>query len=285
MIKSVFKTKSKEYNVDYEQLLLDIVEKQGVISKCFEMFHEYSIRNQFLAYHQMKMRGMDICPINSFTGWNKLERSINRGEKALWLWQPFTIKEKTYNTKTKEFEDTEKVIFTLKPRWFALSQTNGKELKQAEHVKIGEFDFDKVYKLYNIKIVPFDKLNGNSQGFARHGSEHAIALNPLVEDAEMTLLHEIAHVALGHTTDRKDLCHALKEIEVESVAYIVGNITGIDEDALARSRGYIQSYIKELKQDFKSLPKANVEKIMSVASKIINTGLGLNKSKQKQKVA
>lgn len=275
-IKSVFKTKKATFKVDYNKLLLDVINEKGTISKCFNMFHNYSIRNQFLAYHQMIARGMEICPINSFSGWNKLNRSINRGEHALWLWQPITVTKKELNPKTNKIEDVEHVIFVFRPKWFALCQTNGAELKQAEDIKIGDFDFNKVYKKFNIEIIPYNKLNGNIQGFARvkvledKKNKKQLAINPLAEDVEMTLLHEITHLVLEHATS--DLDSSIKELEAETTAYIVGSVMGIDEEQLSRSRGYIQGWFKENK-----IPEKNATRIMNTAQKILTAGLGLKK--------
>ena len=138
-MKSVFKRKSNsaKFSVDYNQLMLDVLEKEGTIASCFHTFHNYSIRNQFLAYHQMKMRNIPLSPINSFKGWNSLNRSINKGEKAIYLWQPVNIKEKVKDKVTGELKEEEKIIFTFKPNWFALSQTNGEDVK-AENQSVNE---------------------------------------------------------------------------------------------------------------------------------------------------
>ena len=262
-------TCKKPYKPDYNQMLIDVIEKQGTISQCFQMFHDYSIRNQFLAYHQMKMRGMDISPINSFNGWNKLNRHVNRGEKALYLWQPIVIKSKEKNPKTDKIEDVEKVIFICKPKWFALTQTNGAELKQADNIKLGDFDYNKVYNKYGIKVVKFESLRGNVQGYAEH-DKNTIALNPLAEHPEMTLLHEIAHIVLGHTKEDCKLAKDIKELEAETTAYIIGSVMGIDEKQLSNSRGYIQNWFGKNK-----IPDANASRIMATADKILKVGLGL----------
>ena len=258
------KTKSN-FSVDYNQMFTDVLNKEGVISDCFKMFHNYSIRNQFLAYHQMKMRGMDIQPISSFTGWNKLDRYVNKGEKALYLWQPFTITQKETDSEGKEVE-TKKVIFKFKPSWFALSQTNGKELANAETIKTNNFDFNKVYKEFGIKIIPYDKINGNVQGFARVGSKE-LAINPVAQDIEMTILHEVAHIVLEH--DKSDLSTDLKELEAETVAYIVGSVIGVSEKQLSNSRGYVQGWFKG-----NTIPEKNGNRIMNTANKILKVGLG-----------
>lgn len=257
-------TKKEKFSVDYTQLLRDVLLEEGTISSCYSMFHNYTLNNQFLAYHQMKMRGIKISPINSFSGWNKLNRSINKGEKAIYLWQPIVIKEKELNTKTNKIEEVEKVIFTFKPKWFALSQTNGAEIKP-EDIKIGGFNFENVFKTFGIKLVDFDSLNGNVQGFARV-KEKELAINPLDKHAEMTILHEVAHIVLKHS--EVDYGRDMQELEAETVAYIVGSVLKLNDKMLSDSRGYVQNWFKG-----NEIPPKHANNIMRVADKILKAGL------------
>ena len=78
--------------INYNDLLNEALIGEGTISKCYSLFHRYSIQNQLLACKQLRMRGLDISPINSFSGWNKLNRHIKKGEKAISLWMPFNKK-------------------------------------------------------------------------------------------------------------------------------------------------------------------------------------------------
>lgn len=67
-----------EENLNYNELLNQAVSKQGTIAKCYSLFHNYSIQNQIIAMYQMESRGMNITPINSMSGWNKLGRRIKK---------------------------------------------------------------------------------------------------------------------------------------------------------------------------------------------------------------
>lgn len=256
----------QNFSVNHNKMLSEMLTKEGNVSEAFRAFHNYSIRNQFLACYQMKMRNMDIQPINSFTGWNKLNRHVNKGEKAIYLWQPFTINTKAVDEKTGEVVEDKKVVFKFKPSWFALQQTSGADLKSVEDAVLGDFNFDNVYKTFKIKIINFEHINGNVQGFARTG-EKELAINPLAEDLEMTILHEVAHIVLDHSN--VDFGKEIKELEAEAVAYIVGSIAGVDKKQLERGRGYIQSWFKA-----NEIPEKNSTRIMSAANKIIKAGLG-----------
>lgn len=256
----------EQFKVDMNEMLISVLKDKGTIAKCYSNFHNYSIVNQFLAYWQMKSRNIEISPINSFGGWKKLKRSIKKGERAIYLWQPFEIPEKL-DSKGNVVED-KKLIFKYLPRWFALSQTNSNDGSEfnAETFKIDNFNFDKVYKKYGIEIIPFDDMNGNCQGFAQVDGKK-LAINPVAEHPEMTVLHEIAHIALKH--NEVDFGRDLKELEAETVAYIVGSILDFDDKLLSDSRGYVQNWFKG-----NVIPDANAKRIMSVANAMLKAGLG-----------
>lgn len=252
-----------EKNLNYNELLNQAISEQGTISKCYSLFHNYSIQNQILAMYQMKLRGMNITPINSMAGWNRLGRRIKKGSTAISLWMPIG----GYKVKVKDENgnEVEKYIgtrFAFKNNWFSLEQTQGDEFKQ-EDIKV-QFNFDKVYSHYNIKLVKFEMLNGNVQGYA-NTIKKELAINPLAEHPEMTILHEIAHIALKH--NEGNIEKHTKEVEAESVAYIVGSIIGVSENELSNSRGYIQNWLSNNK-----LTDKTTNRIFKVANDIIKYG-------------
>jgi hypothetical protein len=73
-------------------VLVEAVNKPGLIMEAYSAFHHYSIGNQILALVQCQMRGLQPGPINTFTKWKELGRIVKRGERALILCMPFTRK-------------------------------------------------------------------------------------------------------------------------------------------------------------------------------------------------
>ena len=268
------KTKAKEFTVDYKDLLQEVIEKPGVVAKCFSMFHDYSVNNQLLAYWQMRLNNIPVSPINTFKKWNALDRRIKAGSKALYLWIPVG----TYvNKKKDEITGEEKItsIFTKYKyvnRWFAMSQTEGKDFNPAT-ATLGDFDFSKVYKELKIKLIPFEKINGNVQGYA-YTAKKELAINPIAQDPEMTILHEVAHIALEH--DKADYSKELIEFEAEAVSYICGSILGLPEEQLAHSRAYCQSWFKG-----NDVPEKNGKNITRIAQLILDYGTGKKKKEEK----
>ncbi len=130
------------------------------------------------------MRGLQPGPINTFPKWQTLGRVVKRGERALTLCMPITRKQ-------REEESDEEHTFTsfaYKPRWFVVSQTQGREL---EPTTIPEWDSEKAIAALSIERVAFDKTDGNCQGFAR---KRQIAINPVAQLPYKTLFHELAHL-------------------------------------------------------------------------------------------
>ena len=221
-------TKTKEeFSVNYSELLQEVLTKKGTISTCFRTFHNYSVNNQFLLYWQLHCRGKQVSPVNSYTRWQALGRQVRGGESGMYLWVPITFKANVKDEETGEVKQVPIIKgFKYKKGAFSLDQTDsikGEEFSVSE-IQIPNFDFNKVYDYFGIKLVPFTKLNGNIQGYANPETRE-LAINPLAEDPEMTILHEVAHIAMKHNDCKYD--SSLKELEAESIAYIVGSILGL----------------------------------------------------------
>lgn len=252
-------------NLNYSEIFTDIISKEGTLSQCFSTFHNFSINNQILACWQLHAKGMDIQPVACCSRWNNMGRHVKKGERAIWLWQPFTGYNYITDEQTGRTVKEEYVYFQFKPRWFALEQTDGKDLVTPDKVEIKGFNLDKVIQHYKIKLVPFKKLNGNIQGYANTATNE-LAINPVASHTDMTILHEVAHLALKHGEVKMSV--DLKELEAETVAYIVGSVLGANETQLSESRGYVQNWFKG-----NEIPEFNANRIMRVADKILKLGI------------
>ena len=269
-----YATKQKEFSVNYSDLLSEILTKKGTVSTCFSMFHNYSINNQFLLYWQLHCKGKQASPCNSYDRWKALGRQVRKGENGMYLWRPIAKSMKVKDEVTGE-EKTVSMLkgFKFMKGAFSFDQTDpiqGKDYK-ANDFQVPNFDFNKVYEFYGIKLVPFEKVNGNIQGYA-NTKERTLAINPVAEEPEMTILHEVAHIALKHF--EVDYGNDLKELEAEAVAYIVGSVLGLSETNLEHSRGYIQGWFKG-----NEVPEKHAKNIMSKAQKILELGMGKDKLK------
>jgi len=83
-------------NPNFSTLLQQAVNEPGTIMKAYSAFHNYSIGNQLLALVQCQLRGIEPGPITTFPKWLDLKRHVKRGEKALTLCMPVTVKRKLH---------------------------------------------------------------------------------------------------------------------------------------------------------------------------------------------
>jgi len=247
-------------------LLVEAVNKPGLIMEAYSAFHNYSIGNQILALVQCHLRGLQPGPINTFPKWQTLGRVVKRGERALTLCMPITRKQRD-----EESEEAHTFTsFAYKPRWFVVSQTQGREL---EPTTIPEWDSEKAISALSIERVAFDKTDGNCQGFAR---KRQIAINPVAQLPYKTLFHELAHVILGHTTeadfaDTETTPRNLREVEAEAVALLCCESLALE--GADYCRGYIQNWLYQgVGFNADAIPEKSAQKIFRAADQIVRAG-------------
>lgn len=248
--------------VPYAQLLQDAVNKPGVLSSCYSRFHNYSIGNQLWAWFQSIEHKLDLGPIATYKQWLALGRQVQKGSEAIYLTLPVMVDEKdSYGNKTGKT----KRLFIPKKAWFFLSQTEGDEYVAQN--KLATWDKVKALSTLEISEIPYDKADGNCQGFAR---DRSISINPIAALPHKTTFHEIAHIVLGHTlegslSDSESTPKDIKEVEAESTAYILCQLLGLPGEV--ESRGYIQHWLQGTQIDDKSS-----KRIFSAADKILKAG-------------
>ncbi len=229
--------------------------------------NSYSLNNNLYIEQQLKERneasGQDIYEgkyMNTYRGWKELGYSVNKGEKAISLIFPRRVdyfidennvyKSLKYATKEQkekiEKGQLEKGTFNTyfsKGALFDIKQTNCPEyeVKQAiEKLKPQPLqavdnksidmlikDFSKYLEKDGFK-VEHKELENNLKGYVTENKE--IVLNKKNTNTQnfKTLLHEYAHYESGHLSGRNDLSKEMKEVEAESIAYIVCKNHGID---------------------------------------------------------
>lgn len=66
---------------DWAQLLVDAVEKPGIISAGYSTFWNYSTGNQLLALFQCLLRKIEPGPIHTFQGWKSVAVKFAKGRR------------------------------------------------------------------------------------------------------------------------------------------------------------------------------------------------------------
>lgn len=271
--------KPKATKPDWSKLLQDALEIPGRLSEAYRVFHNYSLGNRALAIVQMEERGMRLSPIASFKRWKDLGRSVKKGEKAIELCMPVQIRMKSSDDSTEAAETQDKpasatkTVFLLKRNWFSLDQTDGEDAELSLPT-LPDWDTERAYQKLGITQVPFEHVDGNCQGYAKHGVME-IAINPLAALPMKTRFHEIAHHLLGHTkqpgaagvmADGVHLPKCIKEAEAEATAYLCCATLGLP--GMEESRGYIQSWL-----DGEAFPDKSARRVFSVADAILRAGV------------
>src|SRR5947199_3336324 len=203
----------------WSALLVEAVNKPGLIMKAYSAFHSYSLGNQLLALVQCQMRGLQPGPINTFPKWKDLGRYVKRGERALTLCSPITCKRRNDTDDNESDSEGTFTSFVYKARWFVLSQTEGADL---EPQVTPEWDAKRALTALGIEMISFDSIDGNCQGFAR---KRSIAINPMAQLPHKTLFHEMAHVTIGHSlqsdfADTEKTPRNFRVVEAEAVALL-----------------------------------------------------------------
>jgi antirestriction protein ArdC len=248
----------------FAELLQRAVTEPGIVSQAYHAFHGYSIGNQLLALGQCIQRGITRGPIATFPKWKELGRHVKRGERAIVLCQPVTVKRTTEQQDGTEDEATF-TRFVFRPHWFVLAQTEGQDLATAP---IPSWDRTRALAALNITEIPFDLMDGNVQGYAR---QRSIAVSPVAGNPFKTFAHECAHVVLGHTaegeqSDSEITPRNLRECEAEAVAMLV--CAALDQSGVEQCRGYIQSWWGA----GNPIPERSAQKILKAADQILRAG-------------
>jgi antirestriction protein ArdC len=253
--------------VSWAALLDEAVSKPGFIHQAYSRFHAYSLGNQLLALFQCFERGLQPGPLASFLKWKQLGRHVNKGEKAITLCMPFTCKRTRSVRKDDGTNQEEQFAFThfiWKQRWFVLSQTEGAECQAPP---IPEWNEQKALAALHIERIPFEDLDGNTQGYARRGGK--IAINPLAALPFKTFMHELAHSIL-HCND-KDMAdteqtpRTVAEVEAEAVALLCCESLALPGAEF--SRGYIQSW-----SHGQPISERSAQRIFHAADRILKAG-------------
>jgi antirestriction protein ArdC len=248
------------------ELLQSAVTDPGIISAAYTAFHGYSMGNQILAWSQCQDRGIPLGPIATFPKWKELGRYVRKGEKAIVLCQPVTVKRKGEPAADGEPSDEACcTVFTYKPKWFVLAQTDGAEL---EPMAIPTWDRTRALETLQITETAFDCPDGNVQGYARG---RTIAINPVNPMPWKTTFHECAHILLGHTAegDQADgelTPRNLRECEAEAVALLC--CAALELPGVDHCRGYIQGWY----DTGQPIPDRSAQKILKAADQILKAG-------------
>lgn len=219
-------------------------------------FWNYSASNVMLMF----MQNPNITHVASFKKWqNDFERTVQKGQKALWIFAPYEYKLKDKNGEFKRDENGEIEKgrgFRLVPV-FDVSQTQGKELPRPIYELTDDgknFDYENLYRALksvsedNKVPVSFQEIPTGAKGYySLDQNEIVIQRNMSKAQTVKTIIHEMAHSELHNheilAKRDKPLLKSNAELQAESVAFVVSSHYGLDTSDY--SFGYLASWSKD----------------------------------------
>lgn len=233
--------------------------------KFLSSFHNYSAGNCLLIWSQMP----EATLVASYSDWNnKHHRQVKKGAKSIKILAPHTYKEK--DEKGDEYES----ISFHSASCFDISQTfsvSGEvipELCRDLDADVAGFRSLLRVLMRNVSPVPveFENITGNARGYFSP-IENRIAIQQDMSEADTikTLIHEIAHAWIhAKGADEETADHRTKEVEAESIAYVVSQYLHIDSSEY--SFGYVAGWSSD-----KSVPelRTSLEVIRKTSDMII----------------
>lgn len=284
--------KNKELLEKLEKGIVDTMngEKYKAFLTLQSQFHTYSFNNAMLIYLQRP----DATMVAGYESWKKLERQVMRGEKGISILAPSPYKtEKQIDKidpktnkpiidpatgKPEQVTINEQRLSFRKVTVFDVKQTDGKELPSiCNELQGNSINSEKLIKaIKEISDYPVIEKNiesGTKGYFSRGEGIIAVKEGMSLDQTVKTLIHELAHSKLHNTDAAALLDRATKEVQAESVAFIVSDRFGVDTSQY--SFEYLASWssdknLKELKGSFSLIQKTSndiIQKVEDVLSK------------------
>ena len=249
-------------------------------------FHNYSFNNTLL----ITMQKPDATLVAGYQAWQKkFNRHVKRGEKGIQIIAPTPVKEKQEIEKIdpdtqepiigEDGQPETEIVEMVIPKFrvatvFDVSQTEGEPIAELDVPELaGSVQFYDIFMeaLQDISPVPvrFMEIDGEAKGYY-HQTEKYIAIKTGMSNLQSmkTGVHEVAHAIL-HDNDVMDADGIIKgktakEVEAESIAYIVCSHFGLDTSEYSFT--YIASWCES--QNMKTL-KASMDTIRKTSAGII----------------
>ncbi|HGD6361720.1 TPA: PBECR4 domain-containing protein [Streptococcus agalactiae] len=247
-------------------------------------FNNYSARNIRLIKAQLPKASM----VASFNEWKKRNGHVNKGEKALYVQAPITVIKKDVDGNpiiNSETGEKETLTYFKPVPVFDISQVSPVKGKELNLPKMGEVIPSQITKEYYQNVyralrdisqkengipIRFRELDKSDGSYSRKTNEITIKKGMTYEQTLSTLIHEMAHSELHNKkslTERFEgkLTRSSKELQAESIAYVVSNHLGFDtsNDSFA----YLASWSKEA--DGLENLKAQLEIVQEEASSLM----------------
>lgn len=227
-------------------------------------FHRYSANNIML----ILMQNPDATRVAGYRTWQALGRQVRKGESSLRILAPVAYRAKDVDDDGNETVRAGIRGFTT-VGVFDISQTDGDPIADI----VPEFVTDDPGDLWDrlaVQVVAAGYTIERGDCGGANGRTDPTTKTVRVRDdvpdgqAAKTLVHELAHIALGHVDSLWSyaMCRGTCEVEAESTAFLVLHLAGID------AGGYTFPYVAKWANGDTDLVRKTADRVIKAARTI-----------------
>jgi len=201
--------------------------------------HRYSLNNIAWLCAQAEQRNMPLSEVRGFRAWESLGRHVKRGETALRVLAPLTVKvepKPDAEAEATEGETKVRIVGWRSVAVFDIAQTDGPPLPEVndrldagDPTDLAERIRDHlVERGWTVRTVPRAEMPGGAHGVTRpHLHEVAVADDLSGAQAASVWAHELCHALLP------GLDGPASELAAESFAFLLCRRGGLDVSTVA----------------------------------------------------
>ena len=219
--------KRAEQRTLVEQAARELLSSEGwrKFAETRATFHRYSFGNCML----IAMQRPDAEQVAGFKSWQQLGRQVRKGEKAIRILAPMSVKERD----ERGDETGERFTFFRAVPVFDIAQTDGDPLPQAPREPItGDSHADRISRLEDYArsigfTVDREDLADGCGGYCSHNAKRIVIANhhDSANAVVRVLVHELAHaLGVGYAEYGREVA----EVIVETSTVIVCGSIGLD---------------------------------------------------------
>jgi antirestriction protein ArdC len=224
-------------------------------------FHDYSPRNTLL----ILMQRPTATRVAGFKRWQELGRQVRKGEKGLAILAPRVVKREDENG-----DPESRLVGFRVTHVFDIAQTDGDDVPDVRPNLLEGVDDVGLWDLLAKQIADagFALERGDcdgANGYTRW-DDRVVRVRDDVAPAQAakTLAHELGHVLLHEPAGGvSHVCRDVKEVEAESVAYLVCQAAGLSTD------DYTFAYVARWARGDVDKVQATAERVLGCAHRIV----------------
>lgn len=268
---------SEKVEIDWRSTFIEALDAPGALGNTYCRFYNYSYLNQI----RLLLQGVSE-PVATYKRWTELGFHVRRGTHAKSVLAPILVnKEQADANGDTKLDANGKPIkrqflvgFRASNTVFGFSDTDGDELPA---VSVPGWDADRALESLGVVRDRFVTTRSNAQGYSEwDGTTHHLAINPVAHYPVRTLLHELAHIALGHCKtdidDPESAHRGVREFEAESTAYVLAKELELADWDASESRGYIDRWLGGKSSEQVEDLDRHMSRVFSAVNKILVAG-------------